>query len=202
MKRLKFSVAAIVFTLLVAIIAACVGPAQESEFVLISTGTESTLRQEGPRIYPLASSITQEYYLTNPQNIFRTVTFWIRPTASNEAIDVTDIVLTIGASKYNPVGLRIGEGLWEYIFTSGTIKLEFISENQKQVTVHCNARYDSNNSYGIKLKNSDGSMSYSGKVTSTMDDPSITLAYIVKQESINNSNSRLKLPGSQSIEIR
>jgi hypothetical protein len=180
-------------------------PAQEPEFVLISTKTESTLSLAWPGITPSGSvtSYPEECSLNDPEKVFITVTFWIRPATDNKTVDVKDIVLIVGESdRFYPVGLRTGQGLWDYIFTSGTIHLEFVSDNPNQVGLTLEAQCNSTNDYNIKVKLLEGRyLKYSGTPTISMEDPSLTIAYVVKQSSISSGRLRLQLPGSKPIAL-
>jgi hypothetical protein len=204
MMQLKFSVGAIILIVLIAIIAACAGPELKTDVFLISSETVSTLRQREPLSVPLELLPAKEFYLINPENVFFTVTLQVKPTTESKSIDVKNIALIANASdRYYPVGLRIGKGLWDYVFTSGTFNIVFRTGAQKQVKIVCGAQYDAYNSYGIKLKNTEEkNFYYFGQTTQTMDDPTPTLAFVVKQENINGSHFRLEVPGSQPVEVR
>ncbi len=175
---------------------------QESYLIVISTRTESILvaQERDPFSHTI---IETEYFLDDPQKLFLTVTFWVKPATVNRTINIEDIVLVSGASdRFYPVGLRTKESPWD-IFTSGTIQLKFPSENQNQVELIYDSQYDSTNSYGLKNNRYEGSTEHSGSmlVTFTTGDTALILAYVVSSESISSSHFQLELPDSQPVEL-
>lgn len=168
-----------------------------SDLVVKSTRTESILDvRESLNRPPLVN----KYFLKDSQNVFLTVTFWVKPAAENRTIDMKDIVLAGGVSdRFYPVGFRFSEGSWSYVFTSGTCQLEFVSENQNRVNLVFDWKYDSTSNYGIH-NDLYTSYSMSGMANFTTDgDPSVTLAYVVKREGISSGRLRLELLDSQPI---
>ncbi len=166
-----------------------------SQLLVKSTKIETIIEVEE------SSTTTTEYFLEDPENVFLTITLWVKPIVEDITISLQDMVLDNSLyGHFYPVGWGYTSEL-NYVFTSGIGQLEFSPENQAQVSLAYDFSYQENNSYGIE-NDRYRNYNFSGtNMYSTGGEPSFTLAYVIPLESINGARFQLELPDSQPIKL-